>query len=337
MHFGLLTSGGDAPGMNAAIRAVVLTAHHYHHRVTGFCHGYNGLLDGDGALLADHQVRDLIHRGGTLLKSARCEAFRTPEGARQAAATLEARGIDCLIVIGGDGSFQGGVHLSRYWSGQVLGVPGTIDNDVDGTDQTIGFATATATAVEAIDRIRDTAEAFERIFLVEVMGRHASFLALDAGMACGAEQILTFENCRQPEAAFSGILDHLQSSRQLRGNASYIIVVAEHAWPGGTVALAQRLSKATGIDCRPSILGYIQRGGSPVPADRLLATRLGIAAVECAMSGQHLKMVGECRGRIELTPLAASNAGAKAIDPLLARAHSQIFDLAANRPPGDNS
>lgn len=337
MHIGVLTSGGDAPGMNAAIRAIVLAAHHYHFKVTGFFHGFNGLLNNESVPLNDHDVRHLIGQGGTLLKSARCQPFTTEDGGRQSAATLSAMGIDTLLVIGGDGSFQGCIHLARFWPGQILGIPGTIDNDIDGTDLSIGYATAIDTAVEAIDKIRDTADAFERIFLVEVMGRHSSYIALNAGMASGAEQILTFENTKDPQQAFADILAHIDSSRRLRGKASYIIVIAEHVWKEGSHTLAKALSQAIGTDCRLCILGYIQRGGRPVTQDRLLATKLGIAAVECAMSGQHLQMVGETRGQINLTPLEQTNNHKKQVDPLLQRAQQDVFDLVANSNNTDTS
>jgi 6-phosphofructokinase 1 len=316
---GVLTSGGDAPGMNAAIRAIVLTGAAYNIDIIGFRHGFNGLLDDDYQTLLPQHVQNIIQHGGTILKSARCKALHTPEGAKQAAEALQRLQLDALVVIGGDGSFRGALAIADYYQGQIIGVPGTIDNDVDGTDYTIGFATAIDTALDAIDKIRDTADAFERIFLVELMGRHSGYITLSAGIAAGAEQIVCPEfGALQPDA-LKTLIAPVQRAQLLRGKSSYIIVVAENSYPGGTTALAEALSSALGIECRACILGHIQRGGSPVGADRILATKLGAYAIEQLMQGAHLMMAGEINQQAVLYPLAQTSAKKKQIDPYLAR------------------
>ena len=316
---GVLTSGGDAPGMNAAIRAIVLTGAAYNIDIIGFRHGFNGLLDDDYQTLLPQHVQNIIQYGGTILKGARCKALHTPEGAKQAAEALQRLQLDALVVIGGDGSFRGALAIADYYQGQIIGVPGTIDNDVDGTDYTIGFATAIDTALDAIDKIRDTADAFERIFLVELMGRHSGYITLSAGIAAGAEQIICPEfGALQPDA-LKTLIAPVQRAQLLRGKSSYIIVVAENSYPGGTTALAEALSSALGIECRACILGHIQRGGSPVGADRILATKLGAYAIEQLMQGAHLMMAGEINQQAVLYPLAQTSAKKKQIDPYLAR------------------
>lgn len=316
---GVLTSGGDAPGMNAAIRAIVLTGAAYNIDIIGFRHGFNGLLDDDYQTLLPQHVQNIIQYGGTILKSARCKALHTPEGAKQAAEALQRLQLDALVVIGGDGSFRGALAIADYYQGQIIGVPGTIDNDVDGTDYTIGFATAIDTALDAIDKIRDTADAFERIFLVELMGRHSGYITLSAGIAAGAEQIICPEfGALQPDA-LKTLIAPVQRAQLLRGKSSYIIVVAENSYPGGTTALAEAVSSALGIECRACILGHIQRGGSPVGADRILATKLGAYAIEQLMQGAHLMMAGEINQQAVLYPLAQTSAKKKQIDPYLAR------------------
>lgn len=316
-RIGVLTSGGDAPGMNAAIRAIVLTAAAYNIDIIGFRHGFNGLLDDDYQTLLPQHVQHMIQYGGTLLKSARCKALQTTEGAKQAARALERLQLDALIIIGGDGSFRGALAIAEYYQGQIIGVPGTIDNDVDGTDYTIGFATAIDTALDAIDKIRDTADAFERIFLVELMGRHSGYITLSAGIAGGAEQIICPEfGALQPDN-LKALIEPVKRAQLLRGKSSYIIVVAENSYPGGGTALAEALSKALGVECRACILGHIQRGGSPVGADRILATKLGAYAVEQLMQGAHLMMAGEINQQAVLYPLSETGAKQKQIDPYL--------------------
>jgi 6-phosphofructokinase 1 len=320
-RIGVLTSGGDAPGMNACLRAIVLTAHANELEVIGFQYGYNGILKQQYQTLLPYHVSGIIQNGGTILKSARCAAMHTEEGLKLAAGNLHELKLDALIVIGGDGSFRGAVGLAKYYQGQILGVPGTIDNDVDGSDFTIGFATALDTALDAIDKIRDTADAFERIFLVEVMGRHTGYLAVAAGIAAGAEQIIC------PELASELDLDkialHVEQARKLRGNCSYIIVIAETMYQGGVAALAADLEKR-GIECRASVLGHIQRGGRPVGADRILATKLGAYAVEQLVSGAHLMMAGEINGQAGLYPLVLTGDRKKMVDCYLLRWQQQV-------------
>jgi 6-phosphofructokinase 1 len=323
-RIGVLTSGGDAPGMNAAIRAIVLTAAAYHIDVIGFRHGFNGLLEDDYQTLLPQHVQHIIQHGGTLLKSARCKAMHTQAGVEQAASALEQLRLDALIIIGGDGSFRGALALAEYYQGQILGVPGTIDNDVDGTDYTIGFATAIDTALDAIDKIRDTADAFERIFLVELMGRHSGYITLSVGIAAGAEQIICPEfGTLQPDD-LKPLLWPIQHAQLLRGKSSYIVVIAENSYPGGTTALAEALSQALGIECRACILGHIQRGGSPVGADRILATKLGAYAVEQLVQGANLMMAGEVNQQAVLYPLRQTGDKKKQIDPYLVRWQQHI-------------
>ncbi|PRD39467.1 UNVERIFIED_CONTAM: pfkA [Trichonephila clavipes] len=323
-RIGVLTSGGDAPGMNATIRAVQLTAAACNIEVIGFKHGYNGLLESEYKTLLGHHVQNIIQRGGTILKSARCPALQTPDGPAQAAATLHQLDIDALIVIGGDGSFRGAIEIAKHYNGQIIGVPGTIDNDVDGTDNTIGYATAIDTALDAIDKIRDTADAFERIFLVELMGRRSGYIALSAGIAAGAEQIICPEFGRLQPGDLRSVITPIQHAQLLLGKSSYIIVVAENSYPGGTTALADELNKAIGIECRACILGHIQRGGSPVGADRILGTKLGAFAVEQLLQGAHLQMAGEVNGEAVLYPLSQTGDRTKAIDPFLVRWQQQV-------------
>ena len=315
-RIGVLTSGGDAPGMNAAIRAVVLTASQYGLEVIGFRHGFNGIFQRDFQLLQSTDVRQISHLGATILKSARCKALPQPGGAELAAQILHELGIDALLVIGGDGSFRGCMALSHHYQGQIVGLPGTIDNDLDGTDLTIGFATALQTALDAIDKIRDTADAFERTFLVEVMGRHTGYLALSAGIAGSAEQIICPEYGETVDVA--DIAADIRSYQQQHGACSYIIVLAETMYPAGAAALAQELSVQSDTECRAVVLGHLQRGGSPVGSDRILATKLGAYAVEQLMAGHaHLMMAGEQAGQAVLFPLSLTGAQHKKADPFL--------------------
>ncbi|MBJ92486.1 MAG: ATP-dependent 6-phosphofructokinase [Alteromonadaceae bacterium] len=318
-RIGILTSGGDAPGMNAAIRAAVLTAAANNIDVIGFHHGFNGLLDNEYQTLLPQHVQHIIQYGGTILKSARCKALYETEGAIKAAKALEELQLDAVIIIGGDGSFRGALSIAEHYNGQIIGVPGTIDNDVDGTDYTIGFATAIDTALDAIDKIRDTADAFERIFLIELMGRHSGYITLSAGIAAGAEQIICPEFAAIKPDNLKDLIIPIQHAQLLRGKSSYIIVVAENSYPAGTTALAEALSEALGIECRACILGHIQRGGRPVGADRILATKLGAYAVEQLIAGAHLVMAGEVNQQLSLYPLAKTGDRIKQIDPYLVR------------------
>jgi len=330
----ILTSGGDAPGMNAAIRSVVLAAHHYHIDVIGFYHGYNGLICAESIqqskLIELSFINSIIHRGGTFLKSARCEQMLTKAGLKKAANTLEEANIGALIVVGGDGSFNGLLALKDYWQGQLIGIPGTIDNDLDGTDFTIGFATAVNTGIEAVDKIRDTADAFERIFLVELMGRHSGHITFNVGIACGAEQVLSFENFSEAEQKskldlLATEIKHAQQSR----HSSYIIVMAENLWPGGAMELAKGLTKLAGIECTACVLGHIQRGGSPVPKDRLLATKMGVAAVQAIVAGENHIMIGEQNSATCYIPLEQAIKHRKVVNKQLIDAQTNILALTA--------
>jgi 6-phosphofructokinase 1 len=323
----VLTSGGDAPGMNACIRAIVLTAEHFGIQVIGYKHGYNGLLDQEYQVLKASNVSNIIQRGGTILRSARCLHFKSDVSAKLAAKNLNALGIEALLVIGGDGSFHGVCHLAAHWQGQVIGLPGTIDNDIFGTDATIGYFTAIETALESIDKVRDTADAFERIFLVEVMGRHAGFIGLSAALASASDHVLVPELCGDLNVELNNIVVRLNASMQKRGNSSFIIIVAENLWPGGVTNLAQVLHEKTSLECRPVILGHVQRGGSPVSQDRILATKLGAFAVEQAIAGKSQIMVGEQNNVVVAYPIELTWQQQKPLDPYLVKIQQDFFDI----------
>ncbi|MFT5294523.1 MAG: 6-phosphofructokinase 1 [Colwellia sp.] len=326
----VLTSGGDAPGMNAAIRSIVLAAHHYKLETMGFYSGYNGLIDDNSTKLIPASVNGIIHRGGTILKSARCSAMLTEQGLMAAASTLMKEKVDALIVIGGDGSFNGLLALNKYWSGQLIGIPGTIDNDIDGTDFTIGFSTAVNTGIEAIDKIRDTAEAFERIFIVELMGRHSGHITFNVGIASAAEQILSFENFSQGDEQKK--LIHLANEitqAQENRHASYIIVIAENLWEGGATELARQLKQTSNIDCTACILGYIQRGGSPVAKDRILATKMGVSAVKEIIAGNNNVMIGERNNQLVTVLLSIAVQHNEKVSESLVLAQENILALTA--------
>lgn len=297
-HIGVLTSGGDAPGMNAAIRAVVRTALARGLRATGILKGYSGLIAGDFLELSARSVSNVIQQGGTVLKTSRCPEFLEPEGRSRAAANLASAGIDALVAIGGDGTFQGLHKIFIEHDTRALGVPGTIDNDVYGTDYTIGFDTAANTALESIDKIRDTAASHDRAFFIEVMGRNCGALALEVGLSGGAEAILI------PEASFDidDLCRKLQEGHD-SGKTSFIIVVAEGAAEGGAQAVAAEVKARIGLGYRVSVLGHVQRGGSPTSFDRTLASRMGSAAVDGLLAGETDKMVGVVCGEIEYVPL----------------------------------
>ncbi len=295
-HLGVLTSGGDAPGMNAAIRAVVRTAIHDGMRASFIYRGYQGLIEDDLEEVGPRSVANIIQRGGTILRTARSEAFRTEEGRSQAARTLAGRGIDGLVVIGGDGSLHGAHLLHQEHGIRVIGLPGTIDNDIYGTDVTIGFNTAMNVAVEAIDRLRDTAASHDRLFLVEVMGRHSGHIALNVGVAVGAEAILIPE--LQPSV--NEVADALVAAVE-RGKQSSIVVVAEGAFKGGSLELERQIKDISHQEVRTSILGHMQRGGSPTTRDRVLASRLGFVAVRKLQEGATDVLVGvDRRGTTEV-------------------------------------
>jgi len=297
-RIGILTSGGDAPGMNAGIRAAVRTALANDLEIFGIRSGYAGLIRGDIFPLGRREVANIIHQGGTILGTARSSEFMAREGRAIAIKALEQAGIEGLILIGGDGTFRGGTELAQECGISIVGVPATIDNDVYGTDHTIGFDTAINTALESIDRIRDTAAALDRLFFVEVMGRHTGFIALESGIAGGAEEVLI------PEAPLSidELCLHLKENFK-GGKKSAIVVVAEAGQPGQSFRIAQEVKEKTGFDSRVCILGHIQRGGSPTARDRVLASKLGAAAVTALLNGKGGHMVGDTNGEITYTPL----------------------------------
>ena len=311
----ILTSGGDAPGMNACIRATVFACEQFGYQVIGYLHGYNGLLKQQYKPLNAPDMHNLIQRGGTILHSARCLEFKTVEAAKLAAKNLDDAGVEALIVIGGDGSFRGANHLSQYWRGQVIGLPGTIDNDIYGTDATIGYFTAIETAVSSIDKVRDTADAFERIFLVEVMGRHAGFIALNAAVASASDHVVVPELFEDRETAINHMLAELQFRRENHGSISYVVVIAENVWPDGLPNLAEELESRTGSEVRPVILGHVQRGGSPVPQDRILASKLGVYAVKAIHHGKTGIMIGEQNGKAVEVPLEQTWSQQKPLEP----------------------
>jgi|SRR5690625_91576 len=307
---GLLTSGGDAPGMNAAIRAVVRTANSMDITVKAVSRGYQGMIEGDLKELTETSVSNIIQRGGTILKTARSKEFKTEEGRARAAENLRSAGVEALVVIGGDGSFRGASLLSEEQGIRVVGIPATIDNDLIGTDMTIGYDTALNTALEAIDKIRDTADAHDRMFLVEVMGRDAGFIALETGIAAGAELILLPEALTDINDIRSSLNDVLQDQKR-----SSLIVVAEGDDNGGALKLADKLKDDFAeYEIRVCTLGHTQRGGNPSPRDRVLASQLGFAAVRTIVEGHDRVMVGVVNDAIKLTPLKMTWQKKKDID-----------------------
>lgn len=296
---GVLTSGGDSPGMNAAIRAVVRTGLYHNLEVFGITRGYMGMIDDDIVPMHSRSVANIIQRGGTILKSARCKDFYEYEGRKKAYENLKKHGIEGLVVIGGDGSFKGAQKFSTEFDIPCIGLPGTIDKDMAGTDHTIGFDTAVNTAVEAIDKIRDTADAHDRLFIIEVMGRDAGYIALHSGIATGAENILIPEAKTNIEELISSLED-----KQRRKKLVNLIVVAEGDEFGGADEVAKVVKdRLPDMDTRVCILGHIQRGGSPSCLDRLVASRLGYAAVESLMEGRHNVMIGIVNNKLHYTPL----------------------------------
>lgn len=286
---GVLTSGGDAPGMNAAIRAVVRTALGKGLNVQGIRRGYHGLLNEEIINMTARDVSDIIQRGGTILQTARCSEMRTEEGQRKAAGILKKYGIDGLVVIGGDGSFAGAQKLSNLGI-NTIGIPGTIDLDIDCTEYTIGFDTAVNTAMEAIDKVRDTSTSHERCSVIEVMGRDAGYLALWCGIANGAEQILLPEEHDYDEQQ---IIKNIVENRK-RGKKHYIIINAEGI--GDSINMAKRIEEATGMETRATILGHMQRGGSPTCKDRVFASIMGAKAVDLLCEGKTNRVVGFSHG-----------------------------------------
>lgn len=308
----LLTSGGDAPGMNAAIRAIIRVANYHGVKSFGVMRGYKGLINNEIIEFGPRSVSNIIQRGGTILKSSRCEEFEKQQGIRKAKVNLERNEIDGLIVIGGNGTYRGGYDLSKVWSGKIMGIPATIDNDLYGTDYTIGYDTAINTALECIDKIRDTADAHERFFLVEVMGRKAGFIALDVAVSGGAEEVLIPET----KTRVKDVCERLCAGKK-KGKMSSIIVVAEGDEEGGAFKIAEKLKKMSGNEYRVVVLGHLQRGGAPTAADRLLATELGAFAVEQFMKGKSGVAVGKVNDQLITTPLNKTWTKRKKLNPFL--------------------
>ena len=296
----VLTSGGDAPGMNAAIRAVVRTCSYHDVEVLGIYRGFQGMIEDDFVELNARSVRNIINKGGTFLKSARSEGFKTKEGRESAYNNLTKNGVDALVVIGGDGTFTGALSFSQEFGFPVMGIPGTIDNDIYGTTHTIGYDTALNTVVDAIDKIRDTASSHNRMFFVEVMGRDSGFIALNSGIGGGAERIIIPEKNIPAEV----LLEDIDRGKR-RGKTSNIIVVAEGNTAGKAVFELKEYveQKRPEYDIRVSVLGHMQRGGTPTCYDRVLATRMGVKAVESLLEGKSQYMVGINNDKMELIPL----------------------------------
>lgn len=316
VKIGVLTSGGDAPGMNAAIRAVVRACEYQSIECVGIYRGYQGLIDADFKELNARSVKNIINRGGTFLKSARCKEFTTPEGRKKAFDNLKNENVEALVVIGGDGTFKGATSFQDEFNFPVVGIPGTIDNDINGTDFTIGYDTALNTVVEAIDKIRDTANSHNRLFLVEVMGRDAGDIALNAGIGAGAEEILIPEQDMGRER----LLESLDRSKK-SGKTSSIVVVSEGDQIGKNIfELAEYIEKnLKEYEVRVTVLGHIQRGGAPSCYDRVLASRLGVGAVDALIKGETNIMVGIVHNKITLVPFPEALKVNRQIDEELIR------------------
>ncbi len=296
---GVLTSGGDSPGMNACIRAVVRTGIYHGMEVFGIMRGYTGMVENDIFKMEGRSVANIIQRGGTILKTSRCKEFFTPEGRKKAYDNLKKHGIDGLVIIGGDGSFRGAQIFSNEYDMPCIGLPGTIDKDIAGTDFTIGFDTAVNTAVEAIDKVRDTMDAHDRLFIIEVMGRDAGYIALHSGIATGAENILIPERKTDIEEVIRQLAE-----KERRHKLVNLIVVAEGDEFGGGNEVGKIIQeRLPQQEVRVCILGHIQRGGSPSCFDRLIASRMGYSAVECLMDGKYNVFVGIVNNRMHYTPL----------------------------------
>ena len=312
----VLTSGGDSPGMNAAIRAVVRTCAYHGLQCQGVFRGFQGLMEGDFKELGARSVNNIINKGGTMLKSARSEDFRSFEGRKKAFRKLQEANIDALVIIGGDGSFKGALALNSEFNLPVIAIPGTIDNDIFGTTHTIGYDTALNTVVDVIDKIRDTASSHNRLFFVEVMGRDAGHIALNAGIGAGAEEILIPEE----NLGVERLLESLRRSKE-SGKSSSIVVISEGGKIGKTVFQLKDYVEENlpEYGVRVSVLGHMQRGGAPSCFDRVLASRFGVKAVESLMAGKSNYMVGLCNDKIVLVPLSKAIKGSAAVDMELLR------------------
>ena len=319
----VLTSGGDSPGMNTALRAVVRTCAYKNINCVGVSRGYQGLINDDIKTLKTRSVRGIINRGGTMLYSARSDEFRTKEGREKAFSNIKKHGIDGLVVIGGDGSFTGGLIFQKEFGIPVIGIPGTIDNDLYGTSHTLGYDTALNTVMDAIDKIRDTAISHDRLFFVEVMGRDAGHIALNSGIAIGAQEILIPEQ----NMGIEGLINSLKDSKK-NGKTSSIVVVAEGDKTGKNVFdLARQVEEEfPKYEIRVSVLGHMQRGGSPSCFDRVLGTKMGVRAVESLIDGDSGKMIGIDNGKIVSTSLKKAIKGETKIDPELIRV-SRIMNI----------
>ncbi len=319
----VLTSGGDSPGMNTALRAVVRTCAYKNIDCVGVSRGYQGLINDDIKTLKTRSVRGIINRGGTMLYSARSDEFRTKEGREKAFSNIKKHGIDGLVVIGGDGSFTGGLIFQKEFGIPVIGIPGTIDNDLYGTSHTLGYDTALNTVMDAIDKIRDTAISHDRLFFVEVMGRDAGHIALNSGIAIGAQEILIPEQ----NMGIEGLINSLKDSKK-NGKTSSIVVVAEGDKTGKNVFdLARQVEEVfPKYEIRVSVLGHMQRGGSPSCFDRVLGTKMGVRAVESLIDGDSAKMIGIHNGKIVSTSLKKAIKGETKIDPELIRV-SRIMNI----------
>ena len=313
---GVLTSGGDAPGMNAAIRAVVRACAYYNVECIGIYRGYQGMIEGDFKEMGPRTVKNIINKGGTILKSARSKDFMNKEGRKQAYQHLKDNGIDALVVIGGDGTFTGAEVFNNEFQFPIIGIPGTIDNDIYGTSHTLGYDTALNTVVEAIDKIRDTANSHNRLFFVEVMGRDAGHIALNAGIGGGAEEILIPEE----NLGLERLIDSLKKSKE-SGKTSSIVVVAEGDKIGKNVFELKDYVEENmpDYDVRVSVLGHMQRGGAPSCFDRVLASRLGVKAVEVLLDGKTNYMVGLLADKVVLTPLEQAIKGQSRVDDELVK------------------
>ena len=319
----VLTSGGDSPGMNTALRAVVRTCAYKNIDCVGVSRGYQGLINDDIKTLKTRSVRGIINRGGTMLYSARSDEFRTKDGREKAFSNIKKHGIDGLVVIGGDGSFTGGLIFQKEFDIPVIGIPGTIDNDLYGTSHTLGYDTALNTVMDAIDKIRDTAISHDRLFFVEVMGRDAGHIALNSGIAIGAQEILIPEQ----NMGIEGLINSLKDSKK-NGKTSSIVVVAEGDKTGKNVFdLARQVEEEfPKYEIRVSVLGHMQRGGSPSCFDRVLGTKMGVRAVESLIDGDSGKMIGIDNGKIVSTSLKKAIKGETKIDPELIRV-SRIMNI----------
>lgn len=321
-HLGVFTSGGDSPGMNACLRAVVRTGVYHGIKVTGIRRGFEGMIEGDFISMDARSVSNIIHRGGTILKSARSAGFKDRVGREKAFANISKLGIDGLVAIGGDGTFRGAAIFYSEFGIPTIGIPGTIDNDLYGTDYTLGFDTAVNTAVEAIDKIRDTAASHDRLFFIEVMGRDSGYIALWAGISGGAEAILLPEEKTDIDKLITLLK---KGEEQLK--TSSIVIVCESDDAGGAVEIAKLVkAKQPGFDTRVTVLGHVQRGGSPSAFDRILGSRFGVAATEALLKGEYDKMVGMLNNKLTFTDFSKATKEHAPMDPEMLR-YAKILSI----------